>query len=626
MKTTAKSVYVLSLRVCAGLTMAAMLAVTALAQVQNFGDISVRVEALHSAGVGWGYIEHRATLINNSRTKSHQVTLLLTSGSEDSYEVGSRELLRRIIELAPGVTATASLYGHATSGVLRISIDGQMQDPDVEVSNERVGNLNIHSSDGFGLLLSQKVFKSGLGSSVNFEQGSKDTSGESLASTQTYQASISDWSTGWMTYARFHGVIVSGEELNAVSESVRTALLRYVERGGSLMVIGYWQVPPQWRTRQGAIKDEEVTWPASGSGKLPVPVPSPAPKPSKLQKDLPVFYLGFGNVIVTGDIDPAQITVNQWRRLGLNFEATRPRLTQYNSLTEINDKFQVVERLGVPVRGLFALILLFVIVIGPVNLIWLARRKRKIWMLWTVPVISFMTCLAVAGSALFGEGWNATTRIEALTILDEASHRAATIGWIAFYSPITPNDGLHFSYDTEVYPQLPGKVLYTRRTLPEQIIDWTSDQHLASGYVSARIPAFFRFRKSELRRERLSLRPSAGGLAVVNGLGGEIKQLWLADRDGRILNASNIAAGSQSELMRTSLQTTGEAGKLREVLSVDAWLSHFRLIEQTPQQYLMPNSYLAIIEASPFVEEGLKNAKTRRARTIVYGLSTEVEQ
>lgn len=626
MKTTAKSVYVLSLRVCAGLTMAAMLAVTALAQVQNFGDISVRVEALHSAGVGWGYIEHRATLINNSRTKSHQATLLLSSGSEDSYEVGSRELLRRIIELAPGVTATASLYGHATSGVLRISIDGQMQDPDVEVSNERVGNLNIHSSDGFGLLLSQKVFKSGLGSSVNFEQGSKDTSGESLASTQTYQAPISDWSTGWMTYARFHGVIVSGEELNAVSESVRTALLRYVERGGSLMVIGYWQVPPQWRTRQGAIKDEEVTWPASGSGKLPVPVPSPAPKPSKPQKDLPVFYLGFGNVIVTGDIDPAQITVNQWRHLGLNFEATRPRLTQYNNLTEINDKFQVVERLGVPVRGLFALILLFVIVIGPVNLIWLARRKRKIWMLWTVPVISFMTCLAVAGSALFGEGWNATTRIEALTILDEASHRAATIGWIAFYSPITPNDGLHFSYDTEVYPQLPGKVLYTRRTLPEQIIDWTSDQHLASGCVSARIPAFFRFRKSELRRERLSLRPSAGGLAVVNGLGGEIKQLWLADRDGRILNASNIAAGSQSELVRTSLQTTGEAGKLREVLSVDAWLSHFRLIEQTPQQYLMPNSYLAIIEASPFVEEGLKNAKTRRARTLVYGLSAEVEQ
>ena len=505
-----------------------------------------------------------------------------------------------------------------------------MQDQLLPTSKERIGNINYHDADGFGLLLSQEVFKSGMADSVNFEEGSKNSSGEIQASTQTYEFPAAEWSANWLTYARFHGVIVSSQEMNAMSEAVRTALLRYVERGGSLLIAGAWQVPPQWQARQGVIKDEELKEPVSGSVRstsVPVPVPFPTPKPPKPQTELPVFYVGFGTMIVTGSVDPAQIAFNQWKRLRLNFEATRPRIPRYGNLAEINEKFKVVERFGVPVRGLFALMLLFVIVIGPVNLIWLARRKRKIWMLWTVPAISILTCLAVSASAMFGDGWNATTRTEALTILDETSHRATTIGWMAFYSPITPSDGLHFSYDTEAYPQRPGNFGYNRRNAPEQTIDWTGDQHLASGWVSARVPAFFRFRKSETRRERLSVRQSAdGGIAVVNGLGGEIKQLWLADRDGRIHNATNIAAGAQSGLAVTASQAAGEAGKLREVLKVDAWLSHFQMIERNPQQYLMPNCYLAIIEASPFVEEGLKNAKTRRARTLVYGLSAEAER
>ena len=34
----------------------------------------------------------------------------------------------------------------------------------------------------------------------------------------------------------------------------------------------------------------------------------------------------------------------------------------------------------------------------------------------------------------------------------------------------------------------------------------------------------------------------------------------------------------------------------------------------------MPNSYLAVLDGSPFVEEGLKNVKTRKARNLVYGI------
>ena len=45
-------------------------------------------------------------------------------------------------------------------------------------------------------------------------------------------------------------------------------------------------------------------------------------------------------------------------------------------------------------------------------------------------------------------------RAEGLTVLDEAAGRASTVGWIGFYTPLAPRDGLHFSPDTELTPQV----------------------------------------------------------------------------------------------------------------------------------------------------------------------------
>ena len=69
---------------------------------------------------------------------------------------------------------------------------------------------------------------------------------------------------------------------------------------------------------------------------------------------------------------------------------------------DANRAFPVVEDIGVPVRGLLALMFLFALAIGPVNMFVLARKKRKLWLFWTVPVISFVTCLAVLGYMAHG--------------------------------------------------------------------------------------------------------------------------------------------------------------------------------------------------------------------------------
>lgn len=624
MNQTANSIRKLSL----AFLFALVLPMLALAQLQNFGDVTVVVEAMHTSGVGEGYAEFRATITNNSGTQAHKVTLLLPNYSYDNTWGGVREV-RRTVELAPLSTAdivffSPSLASYTTSA--EVQIDGTRQREQVVIGNGKVGFVVTRSSAG-SLLLSQQVFKSGLMNAANVEQSLKNSSGEWRIATQSYEFPVSEWSRNWMSYARFGGVMLQAEELNAAPEAVRTALLRYVERGGTLIVAGNWQPPAQWQAWRGGLKDEEVEDDEEIAGRprvMPSPSPTATPAPPAKQKpraDLPMHYVGFGAVIVTGAVDPAEIAVNQWKGIMAYLSGSEMVEEGDSTLAGINQKFQVVEQFGVPIRGLFLLMLLFVIVIGPVNLIWLAKRKRKIWMLWTVPAISLLTCLIVAGFSLFGEGWNATTKTEALTILDETAHRATTIGWTGFYSPITPSEGLRFSFDTELVPQLPSYWDY-RRTLPSRTVDWTNDQHLESGWISARIPAFFKLRKSETRRERLNIRQSGEAVTLVNGLGADIAKVWWADASGKIHSAENIAAGAQASLSATELKTYATPPRLRGAYIGD-WLKEFKAFSDQPQQVLMPNSYLAVLNGAPFVEEGLKDVKLRTARNLVYGVGGE---
>lgn len=511
------------------------------AQSSTYGDISVQVESLHVTDVGSGYGEHRAIIANNSAVKAHRVTVIVLYGYADL-----KNNVRREVELAPQARATFSLFIPAWAGAYEaeVIIDGDRQRELVKISN-RPGILDANNRS-FGLLLSPTVLKGNVTSSGNFEEGFKGSDGKKLFATQSPEMPVAEWNANWLSYARFDGVMVSAEELDSAPETVRSALLRYAECGGALLVLGNWQVPPQWQARQGFITNEKVESVADNAGDeksaaarlhtmwrvendsvtatVNQALPSIAAR-SKSSVDLRTVFLGFGTVTITDAIDPSKISVNQWKWASWNFTASRPHSEAFYRLADLNQAFQVIEQFGVPMRGLFVLMLLFVIVIGPVNLFWLAR--------------------------------------------------------------------------------------------------WTNDQHLDSGWVSARVPAFFKLRKSEPRRERLNIRQSADGTAtLVNGLGTEIAQLWWADASGKIHSVANIAAGAQASLKVTELKALAMPSRLREAYSGD-WLKEFQSFSSLPQTVLMPNCYLAVLNATPFVEEGLKGVKTRNVRNLVYGVRGE---
>jgi len=610
----------------------------------DYGDISVKVEVVPGDFGGEGYVEYRATIANRSTTRSHQVTLVIPGESYGAYEASIRELTRTV-EVAAGATVTVSLFQPPLpmGGIgMAVEIDGQRQKDAVPLNPvpSSTSSGSYYSSGGaVHLLVSQSVNKSGA---LN-QAGVLGNQGETVENTQTgvtfhrprtVTASTylpaQEWSANWLGYSRYHGVVVTSDDLRSGPAAVQDALWRYVECGGVLLVFGQWTTPQQWQARQSWIAAQPASSDEEAEGEKPVEreersektvlTAAPGHKPGK--NDLRTYFIGYGVVIVSGDVEASRINGDQWWMI-ISFlgDSGVQGLANHWNINVINRQFPVVDELGTPVRGLFLLMLLFVVVIGPVNYLLLARRKKRLWLWWTVPAIAVAASLGVFGYALLAEGWRGYARTEVMTILDENAHRATTVGLTAFYSPLTPSDGLRFSYDTEVSPQLPEMNRYygSNRGGTPRAIDWTEDQHLTSGWITARVPAHFAIRKSEPRRERLNVRREAGAISIVNGLGAEIRQLWWAERDGKVYSAERVQAGANASLKLTELRTRGEVAGLREAFRAN-WEDQIKQYSQTPLETLEAGCYLAVLDSSPFLEEGLRGSASRKALTVVYGI------
>ncbi|HEX5082936.1 MAG TPA: hypothetical protein VFY40_12895 [Blastocatellia bacterium] len=610
-----------------GLLLVSLMAASAYAR--DYDDVSVKVETVTLDFSQTGYSEYRAIIINHSTAKPHRVTIEISTGAG---------AVRRAVEVSPSSTMTIPIIlpsGFSHMGDASVLIDGARQREKTQVDFSRTNSYVSRSYNSFYLLVSPNVDKSGLMNEAAVVEGFKNPAGQNDVAYLAYKTPMQEWSANWVAYSSFDGIAITAEELRDAPAAVRSALWSFTECGGSLIIVspGAWEIPDQWRSRRinsVELEDEEdeetedtgVAVAVEETGQAAAAAPKPMTV--TLTGVAPSCYIGFGKLTILDADKVKSMPPTQWSAIKFGLRGSRPMEKNYRDIVDINKDFPVIEKIGIPVRGLFILMLVFVFVIGPVNLIWLARKRRKIWMLWTVPAIALITCLAVTGFALLGEGVNATSRAESFTILDESSHRASTIGWTAYYAPITPSDGLHFSYDTELRQVRPDAFYYNNRG-GNNTVDLSNDQHLDSGWVTARVPAYFKFRKSETRRERLTIRNEGGGaISVVNGLGADVRHLWLADRDGKVYSASGIRAGAEAKLSPVTLKLAANEAALRGLFATNDWPGKMKDVPVNPQNFLAPGCYLASLDANPFVEAGLTNVKTRKGSALVYGVGASM--
>ena len=550
-------------------------AFSAVASDATFGDVHILLEATPSGqSARFGYSGCYVTVTNSSQTKSHTVNLRFDQSSGYGQPVVSQ--IDRSLVLPAGTQVTVHLPIWAWIAVpqrLKVSIDGRLQSQ--EMYREVTNKAPLYNNT-FSVLSDQE-----LTLEANFV-ALKEV-GLGIYSLAVTVAPPDQWGSHWLDYSCFELITLSRNTWDRLAGPVQNALKTYIRCGGALFIY-----------------DEHGT-PIVADAVPGIPLTSLNPA-----------YLGFGMILTTalGSMDLTSDLRDDLMKTVFQPRHSQP-VSDYGLMHEF---FSVTDNLNIPLRGFLLLLFLFAFIIGPLNLWYLARRKKRILLLVTVPAISLLATVLVFAFAALTEGFGTRTRIEGITLLDEVAHEATSIGLGAVYSPLTRGDGLHFPLEADVHPILDQQERFFSIRLGQ-------DQNLRSGWVRARVPTYYEIRKPERRRERLTVRASDKGLEVVNGLGAPIEELYLTDSEGSMYHCGPIAPGQKAlaEEVR-GVKASGNPDKLRSLYHAN-WVP--RNIEmtnaKTAAKWLKPNSYLAVLNATPFLGPHISDSNTDHRKSIVIG-------
>ena len=404
------------------------------------------------------------------------------------------------------------------------------------------------------------------------------------------------WPREWVDYSAFDGCFVAEEDYRRFTAETRGALMDYAAAGGAVVLVNLRTLPPEWTARLAG-----------------------EPAPGQAVDGLLVGRFGFGHVALLENLDPqtwggADV---QNRLMTCLEHAGKPWMAQMGHRNyDMQDCLRDIplgHDMGVPVNFFFFLLLAFAIVAGPLA-VWLAAKyNRRMWLLWAVPAFGLIFSAVIFASILLVEGVTPTQRRQAITLLDQTTRQAVTLGAVGVYAPAALRDGLSFDYGTEIAPIRSGeekgaRIVFGQR---QRYLDW----------VPPRMAAFFRLRRSETRAERLVVeRKDDGALEVVNALGAPIERLRLWDEAGVLHEAMNVPPGA-----RQTLRPVDKDVSPAQAQDVYAWMREYAYAVQEPGWSFAirdkgartsgfaaaPRTYIAHLAGCPFLEKPLGDRKTK---------------
>jgi hypothetical protein len=616
----------------------------------NGDDLTIRTDTRWSGGVEGGYLPIRVRVSNLGPPRD------LTFEFEPSVEPSKGVRVRRVI----GVEQNATV--HFTLPVpLVASRDGMMH------VYEGTRELKTHSrsiSVPSGVAMSPSPPAILVISPAAVDCGRfVDASNHLVASTpagrfgrigtvdssllaEVVQSTLLPES--WIDYSGLDFLAISRDELERLEHPVRTAIVKWVQSGGNLLVYEVGndpqamtrldrliEAPEQpagaaaWRSAvpserpSGEIKDEPVeettfSFPGAPVTRMSRTKPSkpadktakPAESPWKGGKD--AFRhreLMLGTVYAFPE-NPFPGTINDWLWLCKScgderWSWTARHGTSPHMGTKDFYKFMNAGIHGVPTIAFLVLITLFSIVIGPVNYVYLSRKKMLWLLLFTVPAMAVTTSALLLGYSVAVHGFSIKSRIRSLTVLDQRSRTAVTMARLSLFAGVAPSGGMRFSPETAVFPVIP-----TTNEPTGGYVDWTQTQNLASGWLPARTRTqFFTVRNAE-QRSRVELKPSADkSVEFWNGLPWELEMIVVTDDAGHLYVARSVAAGATTALSEPSAD---ELKGFVELLRHNAPALPAGFVEPTPSAFGGPRAFMAYAMRGPTTTDFASNLMERR--------------
>jgi hypothetical protein len=386
--------------------------------------------------------------------------------------------------------------------------------------------------------------------------------------------------TNWLGYTSVRAVFVDPIAWEQLSDSQRSALLTWTACGGDLIL---------------AADDERAF-------QMSLPGGAPRAGDGLLRRHF------FGRIHLRS---PASLATTNLTHVLSEFDKTQDAdwalpangAPDWGTMASRGFRLPIPGIEGVPARAYLSILIVFSLLIGPLNY-WLLRRKRQqVLLVLTTPLIAAIFIVLLAGYAVAVEGLSVYGRAVTFTMLDQAGRQATTRSSVSLYAAgMSPRGGLRFPRDVAIYPIGPdGSGTRERLTL-----DLTEAQRFAAGVVQARAPANFEQISHRTARERLSFDRDERGISVVNGLGATILSLLFRDGDRMYSLARPLPAGGRDVLTAglTSLVPAGLPLSSR----------FYSAIGQQPA-----GSYLAVLDRSPFWDPGAPEVLERGSFHFVLG-------
>ncbi len=396
--------------------------------------------------------------------------------------------------------------------------------------------------------------------------------------TRVVVCQVDDLPSDWRLFTGFHSVVVDGRA--ALAEGVQEALRRYVFAGGTVLVAEGQRL---------------------GAGSL-----------RALANGAPVAKVahGLGCALFTGPLgsDTGQLH-------GL-VERLAPAGQGVLPVDGALQQAQLVPGLGQARVAVFlAIILVFAIAVGPVNFLWLRRRRKPLLALITVPVLGFGTTLVILAYGFFHDGFGVRGTVTSWTFVDQQRHEAVAIAARTLFSGLAPGS-LAMGADAIV---LAPRASHRRERLDRWHFE-PAAQRLDGGAVPSRVPTPLVGIQQGLVRQRLVVRFGAdvaqllpdGGLQPTG-------TVVLRDHDGSLWcgeapTLRRVASG-EAETALQALRRDGSAVQLEtqrvrqrhggyvQVEEVEAGPRSIGALGESLFTVLAPGEFVARVAQAPWLDE-----------------------
>lgn len=399
-----------------------------------------------------------------------------------------------------------------------------------------------------------------------------------------FQLEPSRLPANWLGYTSLRAVVIGTEEWSALDDAQRGALLTWTASGGDLILAADADMPL-----------------AGGGHRVPDAPPGGEPRKyffGRIHRHPVVSIVSAGLPSIISDTEKWQDA--HWA-LPVN------RALSWNTIDTHGFRLAIPGVSGIPTRAYLSILVVFSVLIGPVNYWLLWRRRRLVLFVLTAPVISALFIVFLAGYVVAAEGFHVSGRAVTFTMLDQARKQAVTRGSASLYAAgMTPGGGLRFPSDVAVYP-LGTDGEGTRDALN---LDLTDAQQFTSGVIQARTPTNLEEVAFRQARERLTFERDASGVRVVNGLGSTVRRLIFKSGSQIYSLGAPLAEGATATLKAGAIVV--EDFVPRDLPMPPRFLA---LLAGQPD-----GSYFAVLDRSPFWEPGVSGVIEHGSFHLVFGL------